>query len=549
MTRLALLRQDALAGLTVALVGLPQCLAYAMMSGLPPAYGLVTAAVPGLLAAIFGRSAQVVTGPTNTTGLLILAALGPWLGSSGLIGPDGLPALATLALLAGLARVAAALAGGAQLLHFLPESVLVGFTTGAGILIAMMQLDEALGIRCGHASNLIGEIAALVRAIGGGQSVALPALGLTIATSALLALGSKRFTRWPIALLAVAAATLAAWAFGLDITRGLPLVSDRSSVPNGWPPFALPDFAPSTVSGFLVPAIAISLLGTLELTVAARGGGARPDMRRELFAQGVANVGGAFVGAFPASASLTRSALLRLGGAKTRLAAAIAALAVLPILLSAGSAVGFIPQASLAGVLFVTALGMIDRRQIARMWDCGAETRVLLVLTLAATLLMPLEWAILLGAGAGLAIHLARTSAPRVRILVPDGGRLRRMPPSASPEVVVMEVSGDLHYAAVPGFVRRVKSSLPSSAALVVIDLSHAHELRFAAMAALEELGRELAEQGTTLLLAGVSERFAGVLTRAGCSLPITLDDDEPGASVRRALDAWTDERKAGRRA
>ena len=138
-------REDVVSGLTVALVGLPQCLAYAMMSGLPPAYGLVTAAVPGALAAIAGRSAQVITGPTNTTGLVILAALGPWIGASGLLSEEGLPVLATLTVLAGLLRILGSMVGAAELLRFLPLSVLVGFTAGAGILIGVMQLDEALG--------------------------------------------------------------------------------------------------------------------------------------------------------------------------------------------------------------------------------------------------------------------------------------------------------------------------------------------------------------------------------------------------------------------
>jgi SulP family sulfate permease len=530
------LRDDVLAGLTVALVGLPQCLAYAMMSGLPPAYGLVTAAVPGLLAAIAGRSAQVVTGPTNTTGLLILAALGPWLGASGLLEPEGLPALATLALLAGAVRIVAAIGGGAELLRFLPESVLVGFTAGAGILIAVMQLDEALGVSGVHAAGLVEEIGALAGALREGRPVALPAILVTVATSAVLAARGERLRRWPIALLAVLAAIGIGWALGLDASSGLPLVRDRSIVPGGWPPFAAPDLSPATISSLLLPAVAIAVLGTLELAVAARGGGARPDMRRELFAQGLANVGGALAGAFPASASLTRSALLRLGGARTRMAAVFAALAVVPVLFAAGDVVGRIPQASLAGVLFVTALGMVDRARIARMWNAGGETRVLLALTLGATLVLPLEWSILVGAGGGIAIHLARTSEPRLRLYVPEGERLVPIAPDARPETVVVEVSGDLHFAAVPSFARRVRAALPSSATLVVIDLSHAHEPRFAALTALEELARELAERKAVLRVAGASERFASVLARAGSTLPVFLDEPERGASVRRAL-------------
>src|SRR5689334_8269345 len=130
---------DIIAGLTVALVGLPQCLAYALMSGLPPAYGLATAAVAGFVAALAGRSAQVVTGPTNTTGLLILSALLPFLAPNGLLRTNALHVLATLTLLAGAIRIVTALAGGAHLIRLIPESVLVGFTTAVAILIAVMQ--------------------------------------------------------------------------------------------------------------------------------------------------------------------------------------------------------------------------------------------------------------------------------------------------------------------------------------------------------------------------------------------------------------------------
>jgi SulP family sulfate permease len=150
-------------------------------------------------------------------------------------------------------------------------------------------------------------------------------------------------------------------------------------------------------------------MGTLELVVTARAGGARVDLRREILAQGWANVAGAFAAGFPASASLGRSALLRLTGARTRLAAASAAVFVVPILFLAGPLVGRIPQASLAGVLCVIAYAMVDRPAIRRMWLAARETRVLLGLTCALTLALPMEWAVLFGAGLGLVIHLSRT--------------------------------------------------------------------------------------------------------------------------------------------
>lgn len=528
------LRADALAGLTVALVGLPQCLAYAMMSGLPPAYGLSTAVVAGLVAALAGRSAQIVTGPTNTTGLLVLGALAPHLGPNGVLGPEGLPVLATLTLLAGLIRLVAAAGGGAHLIRFLPESVLVGFTAGAGLLIAAMQVDEALGLTTVTASNLAGELAAVAASLGG---IRVLALLVTVGTVAALSYGSRFAPDRPLALLAViVAASLAAF-FELGTAEGLPLVAERAAVPGAWPPGAWPDLDLGLVQRMMVPASAIVLLGTLELAVSARAGGARPDLRREMQAQGWANAIGALASAMPASASLTRSALLRIGGARTRMAPAIAALLTLPILLFAGPLVGFVPQASLAGVLVYTAWRMPDWTAIRRLWNATPETRLLLVVTFAATLLLPLEWAVLLGSGTGLVIHLARTAAPRLRLLKPAGERLVPTLPGEQPDAVVLEVSGDLHYAAVPPFLTEAERLIPDRCRHVVIDLSHAHEIRFTALTALEQLAEEARHDGATLMLSGVDDEMRTLIERSGSALPWQPAEAEPGLSARRALE------------
>ncbi|MFW6051919.1 MAG: SulP family inorganic anion transporter [Myxococcota bacterium] len=529
-------RDDLLAGLTVTLVGLPQCLAYAMMSGLPPAYGLVTAAVPGLVAAVAGKSAQVVTGPTNTTGLLVLAALTPYLDDNGLLAESGLGVLAALTLLAGLVRVAGAYLGAAQLLRFLPESVLVGFTAGAGVLIGVMQLDEALGLPSPRGGGLVAELTGLYDHMAAGHAPAWPAVAVTAGTAGLIAAGRRWLPRWPMALIAVVGATVLAWALGLDASSGLPIVADRAHVPAGWPAFALPTTDPAALSSLVLPAAAITLLGTLELTVTARADGRRPDMQREIAAQGWANVAGAFVGAFPASASLTRSALLRLGRAHTRLAAASAAVLTVPILLLLGPAVAHMPLSTLAGVLLVVAYGMIQRGRLVRMWIASREARVLVGATALATLALPLEWAILVGVGLGLVLHLARTSSPRLTLLHPEDGHLVPVEPETEPEVVVLEVSGNLHYAAVPRFVEEASRLLPPSARLVVIDLSHAQDLRFAALDALQQMANDLQVRGAELRLAGVGPAFRTFAHRAGCRLPMTAAHPEPGESARRAL-------------
>jgi SulP family sulfate permease len=525
---------DVLAGVTVALVGLPQCLAYALMSGLPPAYGLSTAAVAGLVAALVGRSAQVVTGPTNTTGVLVLGARLPFLAANGLLRDNALAVLATLTLLAGAIRIVTALAGGAHLIRLIPESVLTGFTIGVAILIGVMQLDEALGIEPTRTTSFLKQFGTV---IAHWRDIQWPAIGVAIATAAMVEIGRRWSPRVPFALFAVLGTTVIAWALGLDQSGGLPLVRDRHAIVSGWTPIARPSFDADLLQALFIPAIAIVLLGTMELAVTARAGGERPDMRREILAQGWANLAGAFAGAFPASASLGRSALLKLSGAKTRLAAAAAAAASGILLFSGGDLAGWIPQASLAGVLLVTAARMIDWEGIRRMWRASRETRLLLVETFAAALLLPLQWAILLGTGTALVIHIANTSAPRLRVLRREGDALVPLADGEEPDIVVVEVSGNLHYAAVAPFVDEMEDIVPRTRRVLVLDLSHAYEIRFAALRAFEQLAEEMKHDGGELWLAGVDPDTARLLDRSRSALPWVPEAHAPGLSVKRCFE------------
>ena len=193
---------DLPAGLTVALVALPQAIAYAMLAGVPPVYGLSTAVVTGFLAAVLGKSRQVATGPTTTTGLLILGAIRPYLGENGLIRPEHLSVLATLALLAGVIRLVVAFGGGAHLVRFLPESVLVGFTAGAGTLIGGMQLDEALGLPPTRTTGLRSQADAILDLLRDGQHPEMMAVVFALGTILTVVVGRRVLPRLPVALAA-----------------------------------------------------------------------------------------------------------------------------------------------------------------------------------------------------------------------------------------------------------------------------------------------------------------------------------------------------------
>ncbi|MCA9718323.1 MAG: SulP family inorganic anion transporter, partial [Myxococcales bacterium] len=223
-----------------------------------------------------------------------------------------------------------------------------------------------------------------------------------------------------------------------------------------------------------------------------------------------------------------------------RVAAGVAALILIPILLLGGSLVAALPQASLAGVLLVTAMGMVDLRRLRRMWRASPITRGLLITTFFATLLLPLEWAIFLGVGLGVAQHLAAGRRPRVLLLepCPDAHACRLVPTRREDagSVVVIEVSGDCHFAAASTLRELVIAALPERARHVVIDLSHARALRYAALMSLERLDARVRERGGELQLTGVAPTFMRLLESTGSSLRARPFDPEPLASTRRAL-------------
>ncbi|HSI04558.1 MAG TPA: SulP family inorganic anion transporter, partial [Myxococcota bacterium] len=493
----------------------------------------------GLIAAAISRSHNMVTGPTNTTALLVLAALLPHLTANGVVDARGLAALGTLTLLTGVLRLALSGIGGSTLVRFLPESVLVGFMCGVAVLIVVMQLDEAMGLSHVVGTGLASEAASLTRAFQAGIYPKWTAIAVTIVTVAMLVPLQRRYPRLPMALIVMVGSSLLAYALGLDETNGLPIVSDRTPLSRGIPPHALPSLDPDIVEAFLTPAAAIALLGTLELTAVLRSDGLRVDMRREIRAQALANIVGSLVSAQPASVSLTRSALLRQMPNTTRIAPIVTAVATIPLVIAA-PLLGFVPQATLAGVLFATAYNMVDRVKVRRIWLASRKARLVLAVTLTAALLFKLEWAIVLGVAFSLVQYLADSATPRLRLYVPAYGmRLNPYVKGEAADIIIVEVSGELHFAAAQAFLTEIFELMPASPKHVVLDLSHAHAMRFTALVAFEELEAELAAQDAKLHIAGVSTEFASVLHKAESSLDVTPAFDEPGRSVQEAMRAF----------
>ncbi len=426
-----MLRADLLAALTVAVVALPQSMAYAVIAGVHPKYGLYAAIVPVIVAALWGASRYLIAGPTNAISMLLFATMAETVVNgvplSGLPEETRMAYVFGVAILAGLLQVVMGLARLGELVHFISHSVMVGFTAGAAVLIAVGQLKNLLGVSIGNAPTFLELVLSTLRHL---PQTNPWALGTGLFAMA-VALGIARVRRrLPAAFLAVVASGVAVWALDLG-AHGVKVVG---AIPAGLPPFSLPPAPDAQVMRDLfMPALAIALLGVVEaLSIAKTLAGARGeqvDGSREFVAQGLANISAGLFSGIPGSGSFTRSAVNFVAGARTRFAGALSGVITLVAVLLLAPLAAYIPIAALAGILMIIAWGMIDRHGIVLALRATRADRMVLLATFAATLLLDLEKAVFVGVLLSLVLFLRKVSHPLVtRMDVCDSPELQGLP-------------------------------------------------------------------------------------------------------------------------
>ena len=400
-----ILRADVLAGLTGAIVVLPQGVAFATLAGMPPAYGLYSAMIPCIIAALFGSSRVMVTGPANAISLTVLAIMAP------LAQPESaryVQLVITLAFMVGVWQLLLALARAGKLIDYVSHTVIVGFTAGAAVLIVNSQMRNFFGIDITRGASVAQTLIELAANIGQVQIVAVVVGGLTL-LAALLWQPLNRVV--PAMLIAVVVGSLvAAFARWVDPTLTIKTVD---ALPGALPPLSMPDLSLDTLKMLLIPSIAMTLLALAEaVSIAqalARRGNVALDGNQEFLGQGLANVVGSFFSSYPASGSFNRSGVNVAAGAITPFSAIMASVFLVSILFFVAPLARFLPLAAVAAILFLVAWNLIDRREIRNLLSDKFE-RITLLATFVATLVMPLEWAILLGVGVSLVV--ARLRAP-----------------------------------------------------------------------------------------------------------------------------------------
>jgi len=525
---------DLMAGITGAIIVLPQGVAYAMIAGLPPEFGLYAAIVPAIIAALFGSSYHLISGPTVAMSVVVFNTLSH-IGSPDFIvgGPEYIKMALTMTLLAGMFQFALGIARLGVLVNFVSHTVVIGFTAGAAILIATSQLKNVFGVAVPSGDSFIHTWLDLWSLL---PQTNFYALSIAIVTL-VVAFGFKKFLpRWPGMLIAMIVGSLLA----LFLDAGTHHVKFVPEIPASLPPLSLPDFSPVTIRKLAESSLAIALLGLVEAVSIARSVATRSHQviqgNQEFIGQGLSNIVGPFFSCYAASGSFTRTGVNYEAGAKTPLAAIFAAISLALIVLLIASLTVYIPIPSMAGILLLVSYSLIDFHHIKVILKVSHSEAAILLVTLLATLFLELEFAIYAGVLLSLVIYLNRTSKPNIITMVMDPDspehhliNIERKDLPESPTLKIIRIDGSLFFGAV-NYLSQILQEIETPNLLIVCDGINFIDVAGAEMLAMEANRRR--QHGGGLYFVGLKAKASNALFEGGYIQSITEEAIFPSRKV-----------------
>ena len=474
------LRQDLLVGLSGAILALPQSIAYALIAGLPAEYGLYAAIVPVLVACLWGSSWHLICGPTAAISIVLYASISP-LAVAG--SDDYVTLVLLLTFLGGVFQLMLGLLRFGALVNFVSHSVVLGFTLGAAVVIALGQLPNLLGLDLPSQATALKTVEELAGHVG---EVDMPSLVLGLSTLAIGVLLKLWRPRWPSLLISLLLVSLAAWllpgVFG-HVPRVPAFVGQL-------PPLSpLPLLDVELILRLLPSAVAVGMLGLVTSLSIARSLSARSeqliDANQEIRAQGLSNIIGALFSGYLSSGSFTRSGLSYDAGARSPLAGVFSALWVALFAVAGAGLIAHLPIPAMAGSILLICWGLVDHRGIRALFRVSRSEFLVMALTAAATLLLELQTAIYAGVLASLFFYLKRTSRPRVQ-------------QSREGEADVLRVGGSIFFGAAHYLqVRLQRCQGPH----VVIDARQVNFIDYSGVDMLHREARRLMRNGGSLTL------------------------------------------------
>ncbi len=413
-SNLQTIRSDLIAGFTGAVIVLPQGIAFATIAGLPPQYGLYTAMVTPIVAALFGSSHHLVSGPTTAISIVIFSAVSHHVEPGS---PEFISLALTLTFLAGVYQLSFGLARLGNIINFVSHTVVIGFTAGAAILIATSQMKHVLGIFIPKGESFLHIWADVFNQY---SEINLIVLGVAMSTLAAAVLVKILLPKLPNLLIGMLAGGLVGMYLGGEAV-GIKFVGE---IPAHLPPLSAPDFSFETIKILAPEAFAIALLGLIEAVSISRAIAVKTNQQinssQEFIGQGLSNVVGSFFSSYAGSGSFTRSGVNYSSGAKSPMSAIFSALFLMVIVLFVAPLTAYLPIASMGGVILIVAYNLIDFKHIKHVLKFSKEETSILLTTFFATLFLELEFAIYLGVLLSLVLFLKRTSTPKIATLSVD---------------------------------------------------------------------------------------------------------------------------------
>lgn len=510
---------DIIAGITVAVMLIPQGMAYAMLAGLAPITGLYASFVPLLVYAVLGTSRQLSVGPVALDALLVAAGVG----AMATFGSEAFAALVVLL---------AAMVGGIQLLmgllrlgfivNFLSYPVMNGFTIAAAIIIGFSQLKHLFGIPIPQTYHIDVMVMAIYYQL---SDINVFALSIGVGSVVLILMLKRIHRRIPGAIIAVIVSGCAVWYFELD-ALGVQIVG---TVPQGLPGLSVPSFTFDQLRLLLPLAATIALVGFMEAISMGKVFAAKNHYRvranQELLAIGVANVAVSFFKGFPVTGGLSRTAVNAQAGANTALASIITAVLLIVTLLWLTPLFYYLPYAVLAAVIMTAVISLVDIKEIRHLFNVKKSEGGLLILTLLATLYFGITYGLLLGISASILLFILFNTRPNAAILgrLPNTNIFRNIErfPEAElvPGLVILRIDASFYFANTEFLkdkLHEVMENYLNSLETIILDVSSINDLDSSGDTALREVVADLKHRGIGLYIAGVKGPVRDVMKRSG---------------------------------
>ncbi|MEW7979578.1 MAG: SulP family inorganic anion transporter [Candidatus Sedimenticola endophacoides] len=500
------LKSDLSAGLTGAVVVLPQSVAFSSIAGMPPEYGLYAGMIPAIFAALFGSSWHLVSGPTTAASVVLFSSL------SALAEPGSahyVTLALTLTFMVGIIELTLGFARLGALVSFISHSVIVGFTAGAALHIIGAQLKNFFGISIPRGGHLYDTVAVF------GQNIDQTNLYVFAVAMATVISGYaiKRFIpKFPYMIGAMLFGGLVAYLLNIEFGEATTLIPTVGALPQSLPPLSAPDLSHGTIKELAPAALAVTLFALTEAvsigrSMAARSG-QRIDGNQEFIGQGFSNLAGSFFSGYVATGSFNRSGLNYQIGAKTPLAAIFAGLLLMVVVLLVAPLTVYLPNAAMAGILFMVAIALIDFKAIQHIIHSSRREAIILGVTFTSTIFLDLELAIFAGVLLSLLLYLEKTSKPKILAMAPDPTLPKNALSGSSrlqhcPQLRIARIDGSLFFGSInhiQEYVANMQKFAPEQKYLAII----AEGINFADIAGCEALARvahDLRKKGGDLFL------------------------------------------------